>query len=170
MALLELVDESHPCLRQPTKPVTDFGEDFQKTVEDMLETMYEVKGAGLAATQVGLDCRLAVIDVTPDGSQPLILANPEIIETAGKQNMEMGCLSLPGHWAAVKRAGWVKIRARNRYGKLYEMEGEGILAEAFQHEIDHLDGVLFIDKLSSLKQKMIRRRAKKAVKKHQRQG
>ena len=168
MALLQLVDESHPHLRQPTKPVTDFGDDLQRTIDDMLETMYEVNGAGLAATQVGLNIRVAVIDVTSDRTQPLVLVNPEIIETASEQSMEMGCLSLPGCWAAVKRAGWVKIRAQDRQGEWYEMEGEGILAEAFQHEIDHLDGILFIDKLSPLKQKMVRQRAKKVLKKQQR--
>ena len=166
MALLQLVDESNPVLRTPTRAVTSFAEEFQKTVDDMLETMYEVNGAGLAATQVGLDMRLAVIDVTADRSQPLVLANPEIIDSSGEQKMDMGCLSLPGCWAAVKRAGWVKVRAQDRQGEYFEMEGEGILAEAFQHEIDHLDGVLFIDKLSSLKQKIVRQRAKKALKKH----
>lgn len=168
MALLNLIDESNPVLRTPTQPVTDFGASFQKTVDDLLETMYQVNGAGLAATQVGLGIRVAVIDVTSDHSQPLILVNPEIIEAAREQSMEMGCLSLPGHWAAVKRAGWVKIRAQNRHGEYYEMEGEGILAEAFQHEIDHLDGILFIDKLSPLKQKMVRQRAKKFLRKQQR--
>lgn len=170
MALLELVPESNSVLRTPTKPVTDFGDSFQTIVDDMLETMYAVNGAGLAATQVGMDLRVAVIDVTSDHSQPLVLVNPEIIEASGEQKMDMGCLSLPGCWAAVKRAGWVKIRAQDRKGEFYEMEGEGILAEAFQHEIDHLDGVLFIDKLTPLKQKMVRQRAKKVLKKHQRQN
>ncbi|AMO55597.1 hypothetical protein GZ77_09315 [Endozoicomonas montiporae] len=170
MALLQLVDESHPNLRRPTKPVSDFGADLQQIIDDMLETMYEVNGAGLAATQVGLDIRVAVIDVTSDHTQPLVLVNPEIIDSASEQTMEMGCLSLPGCWAAVKRAGWVKVRAQDRHGEFYEMEGEGILAEAFQHEIDHLDGILFIDKLSPLKQKMVRQRAKKALKKQQRRS
>ncbi|MCW7553910.1 peptide deformylase [Endozoicomonas gorgoniicola] len=170
MALLQLVDESHPHLRQPTQPVSDFGDSLQTIVDDMLETMYEVNGAGLAATQVGLDIRVAVIDVSSDRSQPLVLVNPEIIDSGSEQNMEMGCLSLPGCWAAVKRAGWVKVRAQDRNGEFFEMEGEGILAEAFQHEIDHLDGILFIDKLSPLKQKMVRQRAKKALKKQQRRG
>ena len=170
MALLNLVDESNPVLRTPTQPVTDFGGSFQKTVDDLLETMYHVNGAGLAATQIGLGIRVAVIDVTSDHSQPLVLVNPEVIETAKEQSMEMGCLSLPGHWAAVKRAGWVRVRAQDRHGEFYEMEGEGILAEAFQHEIDHLDGILFIDKLSPLKQKMVRQRAKKFLKKQQRRS
>ncbi|MRI33764.1 peptide deformylase [Endozoicomonas sp. OPT23] len=168
MAILHLVPESNPVLRTPTKAVTDFGESLQTTIDDMFETMYEVRGAGLAATQVGLDIRLAVIDVTADKSQQLVLINPEIIESSGSQKMEMGCLSLPGCWAAIKRSGWVKIRAQDRRGEIYEMEGEGILAEAFQHEIDHLDGVLFIDKLSSLKQKMVRQRAKKVLKRQSR--
>lgn len=170
MALLQLVDESHPNLRQPAKPVLDFGKAFQTIVDDLLETMYEVNGAGLAATQVGLDIRVAVIDVTADRNQPLVLVNPEIIDSASEQSMEMGCLSLPGCWAAVKRSGWVKVRAQDRYGETFEMEGEGILAEAFQHEIDHLDGILFIDKLSPLKQKMVRQRAKKLLKRQQRRG
>ncbi|WP_448216316.1 peptide deformylase [Endozoicomonas sp. 2B-B] len=168
MAILKLVPESNPALRTPTAPVTDFGPAFQKIVDDMFETMYAVNGAGLAATQVGLGMRVAVIDVTPDKSQPLVIVNPEIIEKSGEQKMEMGCLSLPGCWAAVKRAGWVKVRAQDRHGEFFEMEGEGILSEAFQHEIDHLDGVLFIDKLSALKQKMVRQRARKALKKHER--
>ena len=132
--------------------------------------MYEVNGAGLAATQVGLDIRVAVIDVTADRSQPLVLVNPKIIDSAREQSLDMGCLSLPGCWAAVKRAGWVKVRAQDRYGETFEMEGEGVLAEAFQHEIDHLDGILFIDKLSPLKQKMVRQRAKKVLKRQQRRG
>lgn len=170
MALLQLVDESHPYLRQPTLPVTDFGADLQRIIDDMLETMYEVNGAGLAATQVGLNIRVTVIDVTSDRSQPLVLVNPEIIDSAREQNMEMGCLSLPGCWAAVKRAAWVKVRAQDRQGEFFEMEGEGILAEAFQHEIDHLDGVLFIDKLSPLKQKMVRQRARKLLKRQRRRS
>ena len=168
MTILQLVPESNPVLRTPTEVVTDFGEHLQAVIDDMFETMYEVHGAGLAAPQVGLDIRLAVIDVTADKSQQLVLANPEVVEFSGAQKMEMGCLSLPGCWAAVKRSAWVKIRAQDRYGEFYEMEGEGILAEAFQHEIDHLDGVLFIDKLSSLKQKMVRQRARKVLKKNTR--
>ena len=169
MALLQLVDESHPALRKPTQQVTDFDDELQKITDDMLETMYEVNGAGLAATQVGLGIRLAVIDISKERNQPLVLVNPEIIETSGEQKMDMGCLSLPGCWAAVKRAAWVKVRAQDRKGQHYEMEGEGLLAEAFQHEIDHLDGILFIDKLSPLKQKIVRQRAKKAIRKHNRQ-
>ncbi|MGI9280581.1 MAG: peptide deformylase [Endozoicomonas sp.] len=168
MATLELVPESNTVLRTPTTPVTDFGPDFQKIVDDLFETMYAVNGAGLAATQVGLGIRVAVIDVTSDQSQPLVIVNPEIIEKSGEQKMDMGCLSLPGCWAAVKRAGWVKVRAQDRHGELFEIEGEGVLSEAFQHEIDHLDGVLFIDKLSALKQKMVRQRARKVIKKHER--
>lgn len=170
MALMTLVDETNPVLRTPTQPVTDFGDNFQQTIDDMLETMYRVKGVGLAATQVGLGIRVAVIDITSDHSRPLVLANPEIIATDKEQKIEMGCLSLPGHWAAVKRAGWVKIRAQDRHGEFYEMEGGGILAEAFQHEIDHLDGILFIDKLSPLKQKIVRQRAKKFLKKQERRS
>ncbi len=166
MTILKLVPESNPVLREPTSLVTDFGDSLQTIIDDMFETMYEVHGAGLAATQIGLDIRLAVIDVTSDQSQQLVLVNPEIIDTSGTQKMEMGCLSLPGYWAAIERSAWVKIRAQDRHGEFYEMEGEGILSEAFQHEIDHLDGVLFIDKLSGLKQKMVRQRAKKALKKH----
>ena len=168
MALLKLVDESHPVLRTPTQPITDFGDSFQIIVDNMLETMYHVNGAGLAAPQVGLGIRVAVIDVTADHSTPLVLANPEIIAVDKEQKMEMGCLSLPGCWAAVKRAGVVTVRAQDRHGEFFEMTGEGILAEAFQHEIDHLDGILFIDKLSPLKQKMVRQRAKKVLKRHQR--
>ncbi|WP_062268626.1 peptide deformylase [Endozoicomonas arenosclerae] len=168
MAILELVPESNPVLRAPTTPVTDFGPDFQKIVDDLFETMYAVNGAGLAATQVGLGIRVAVIDVTSDQSQPLVIVNPEIIEKSGEQKMDMGCLSLPGCWASVKRAGWVKVRAQDRHGEFFEIEGEGVLSEAFQHEIDHLDGVLFIDKLSALKQKMVRQRARKVMKKHER--
>ncbi|KEQ19800.1 peptide deformylase [Endozoicomonas numazuensis] len=168
MAILELVPESNPVLRTPTTPVTDFGPAFQKIVDDMFETMYAVNGAGLAATQVGLGIRVAVIDVTSDQSQALVIVNPEIIETSGEQKMDMGCLSLPGCWASVKRAGWVKVRAQDRHGEVFEIEGEGVLSEAFQHEIDHLNGILFIDKLSVLKQKMVRQRARKVLKRHER--
>ena len=169
MTILELVSASNPVLRTPTKPVTDFGDKFQQIVDNMFETMYQVNGAGLATTQVGLKIRVAVVDITLDRSKPLVLVNPEIIDCAKEQQIDMGCLSLPGYWAAVKRSGWVKIRAQDRQGNFYETEGEGVLAEAFQHEIDHLNGVLFIDRLSPLKKKMLQQKARKKMKKYERQ-
>jgi len=150
-------------LESPTSGVEQFGDELAKLCEDMFESMYAAQGIGLAATQVGISKKLAVIDVSV-GKNPearLVLANPEIIHTEGDQREEEGCLSLPGFRGSVLRPAYVTVRAQNLKGETYEMRGEGLLARAFCHEIDHLNGVLFIQHLSMLKRDLIKRRIRK---------
>jgi peptide deformylase len=153
-------------LESQTKPVEKFDEELAKLCEDMFESMYAAQGVGLAATQIGLPRNLAVIDVSV-GKNPearLVLANPEIISVEGDQREEEGCLSLPGFRGNVLRPAYVTIRAQNMKGETYEMRGEGLLARAFCHEIDHLNGILFIQHLSMLKRDLIKRRIRKLKK------
>ena len=152
-----------PVLESPAKPVEKFDEELAKLCEDMFESMYVAQGVGLAAPQVGLSKKLAVIDVSV-GKNPeakLVLANPEIIHVEGDQREEEGCLSLPGFRGSVLRPSYVTIRAQNVKGETYEMRGEGLLARAFCHEIDHLNGILFLQHLSMLKRDLIKRRIRK---------
>ena len=155
-----------PVLEQRTKPVEKFDDELAQLCNDMFSSMYAANGVGLAAPQIGLGLRLAVIDVTV-GKNPearLVLANPEIIHSEGEQREEEGCLSLPGFRGNVPRPLYVTMRAQDVTGKTYEMKGEGLLARAFCHEIDHLNGVLFIQYLSMLKRDLIRRRIRKLQK------
>ena len=150
-------------LEAPTRPVEKFDDELAKLCENMFESMYVAQGVGLAATQIGLSKKLAVIDVSV-GKNPearIVLANPEIIHTEGDQREEEGCLSLPGFRGSVLRPAYVTVRAQNLKGEAYEMRGEGLLARAFCHEIDHLSGVLFIQHLSMLKRDLIKRRIRK---------
>jgi peptide deformylase len=150
-------------LETPTKPVEKFDDELAKLCEEMFESMYIAQGVGLAATQIGLAKKLAVVDVSV-GKNPeakLVLANPEIISVEGDQREEEGCLSLPGFRGSVLRPAYVTIRAQNVKGETYEMHGEGLLARAFCHEIDHLNGILFIQHLSMLKRDLIKRRIRK---------
>ena len=150
-------------LESPTKPVEKFDDELAKLCEDMFESMYVAQGVGLAATQIGMSKRLAVVDVSV-GKNPeakLVLANPEIIHVEGDQREEEGCLSLPGFRGNVLRPAYVTVRAQNLKGEVYEMRGEGLLARAFSHEIDHLDGILFLQHLSMLKRDLIKRRIRK---------
>jgi peptide deformylase len=152
-----------PVLELPTKPVEQFDDELAKLCESMFESMYVAQGVGLAATQIGLSKRLAVIDVSV-GKNPeakLVLANPEIIHVEGDQREEEGCLSVPGFRGNVLRPAYVTLRAQNVKGEVYEMRGEGLLARAFCHEIDHLDGILFLQHLSMLKRDLIKRRIRK---------
>ena len=150
-------------LESPGKPVDKFDDELAKLCEDMFESMYVAQGVGLAAPQIGISKKLAVIDVSV-GKNPeakLVLANPEIIHVEGDQREEEGCLSLPGFRASVLRPAYVTVRAQNLKGETYEMRGEGLLARAFCHEIDHLNGILFIQHLSMLKRDLIKRRIRK---------
>jgi peptide deformylase len=150
-------------LEAPTKLVEKFDEELAKLCSDMFESMYVAQGVGLAATQIGKPLRLAVIDVSV-GKNPeakLVLANPQIIHVEGDQREEEGCLSLPGFRGNVLRPAYVTVRAQNLQGETYEMRGEGLLARAFCHEIDHLDGILFLQHLSMLKRDLIKRRIRK---------
>jgi peptide deformylase len=150
-------------LESPAKPVVKFDEEFAKLCEDMFESMYVAQGVGLAAPQIGLAKKLAVIDVSvgKNVEAKLVLANPEIIYVEGDQREEEGCLSLPSFRGSVLRPAYVTIRAQNVKGETFEMRGEGLLARAFCHEIDHLNGILFIQHLSMLKRDLIKRRIRK---------
>ncbi len=164
MAVLDIVMDPAPVLRQGTEPVTEFDDDLQRLIDDMLETMYEVNGVGLAAPQIGVALRLAVMDVTMERNESYVLINPEVVERRGEQLMAAGCLSVPGAYDKVERAEWVKVKAQDRHGEWFEIEGEGLKAECLQHEIDHLDGKLFLDHLSPLKQRRLREKMKKTLK------
>jgi peptide deformylase len=161
-----IVKYGDPVLETPTQPVEKFDEELQTLVADMFESMYAANGVGLAAAQIGIGKRLAVIDVSV-GKNPeakIVCANPEIIHTEGEQREEEGCLSLPGFRGHVLRPQFVTVRAQDATGKEFEMRGEGLLARAFCHEIDHLDGVLFIAHLSLLKRDLIKRKIRKMKK------
>ena len=161
-----IVKYGDPVLETPTQPVKKFDEELQTLVADMFESMYAANGVGLAAAQIGIGKRLAVIDVSV-GKNPeakIVCANPEIIHTEGEQREEEGCLSLPGFRGHVLRPQFVTVRAQDATGKEFEMRGEGLLARAFSHEIDHLNGVLFIAHLSLLKRDLIKRKIRKMKK------
>src|ERR1700726_3806863 len=150
-------------LESPAKPIEKFDEELAKLCEDMFESMYVAQGVGLAAPQIGLSKKLAVIDVSV-GKSPeakLVLANPQIIHVEGDQREEEGCLSLPSFRGNVARPQYVTLRAQDATGKTFEMKGEGLLARAFCHEIDHLNGILFIQYLSMLRRDLIRRKIRK---------
>lgn len=161
-----IVKFGDPVLERATKPVENFDEELQTLVADMFESMYAAQGVGLAAPQIGIGLRLAVIDVS-NGKNPeakIVCANPEIIHAEGEQREEEGCLSLPGFRGYVQRPQYVTVRAQDATGKEFEMRGEQLLARAFCHEIDHLNGVLFINHLSMLKRDMIKRKIRKLKK------
>ena len=156
MAVLEILHFPDPRLRKRASPVGQVDESVRRTVDDMFETMYSAPGIGLAATQVNIQRRIIVIDVSPEKDHPLCLINPEIIETQGEEEMEEGCLSVPGFYEPVRRAAQVRVRALNRSGEPFELDADGLLAVCIQHEIDHLQGKLFVDYLSTLKRQRIR--------------
>lgn len=161
-----IVKFGDPVLETPTKPVEKFDEELQTLVADMFESMYAARGVGLAAPQIGISLRLAVIDVT-DGKNPeakIVCANPQIIHAEGEQREEEGCLSLPGFRGYVARPQYVTVRAQDASGKEFQMRGEQLLARAFCHEIDHLNGTLFIAHLGMLKRDMIKRKIRKLKK------
>ncbi len=162
----EVVKYPDPVLMKRGEAVTVFDAKLQQLVEEMFESMYAAQGIGLAAPQIGLSQRLTVIDCSfrKDPDQKVVLINPEIVERKGKQLEEEGCLSLPEIREKVSRAAWVKVKAQDVTGKWFEMEGTELLARAMQHEIDHLDGILFIDRLSRLKRDLLVRKIKKMQK------
>ena len=161
MAILEILEYPDPRLRTRAQPVEEVDDDLRRLVDDMLETMYAAPGIGLAATQVNVHKRLLVLDVSEDQSQPQVFVNPQIIERDGIEVMEEGCLSVPGFYASVERAQHIRVRALGRDGKAFELEADGLLAICIQHEIDHLDGKLFVDYLSDLKRQRIRKKLEK---------
>ena len=161
MAILNILQFPDPRLRNVARPVEQVDDAIRKFADDMLETMYAAPGIGLAATQVNVDKRVIVIDVSEDKSEPLYLINPEILELQGVEEMEEGCLSVPGVYETVQRADQVRIRALGLDGEPFEMEVNDLLAVCIQHEIDHLDGKLFVDYLSQLKRTRIRKKLEK---------
>ncbi len=167
MALLEIKKYPERVLKGKTAPVLDVNGSIQYLIDDMIETMYAAKGVGLAANQVGILKRLCVIDVSTvdaDEKIPLIvLINPEIIEKKGVVEAEEGCLSIPDYRTKVKRAEEVLVRGLDRKGRPIEIEGRDLLARALQHEIDHLDGFLIIDRISPIKREFFKKRYKKAT-------
>jgi len=162
----EVVKYPDPVLAKRGVPVTEFGPELKTLVEEMFESMYEAQGIGLAAPQISISKRITVIDVSfkKNPADRLALVNPEVVELRGKQVEEEGCLSLPDIREKVQRAAWVKVRAQDVTGKWFEIEGEELLSRALQHEIDHLDGVLFIDRISRLKRDLALRKIKKMQK------
>ena len=163
MALLEILQHPDPRLRQKAAPVTQFDDALQRLIDDMFETMYAAPGVGLAATQVGIPKRLAVMDTSEDKGEPkpMVVINPEIFEAGDRQSMDEGCLSVAGYSDKVDRYNKLKMRALDRHGQPFELEAEGLMAQAIQHEIDHLDGKLYIDYLSSLKRERLRKKMEK---------
>jgi peptide deformylase len=161
-----IVKFGDPVLEKPTPPVKKFDDELEQLAEDMFASMYAAQGVGLAAPQIGLSLRLAVVDVT-SGKNPeakIVLANPEIIHAEGEKREEEGCLSIPGFRGYVLRPQFVTVKAQNAKGEFFEMRGEDLLARAFCHEIDHLNGILFIQHLSMLKRDLIKRKIKKLKK------
>jgi peptide deformylase len=158
LTILEFPDER---LRKKAEKVQAVDESIHKLVDDMFETMYESRGVGLAATQVNVHRRVIVVDVSEDKNAPLCLINPEIVERDGVEESEDGCLSVPGFFEKVRRAEHVRVKALNRDGQLFELEARDLLAVCIQHEMDHLDGKLFVDYLSPLKRQRIKKKLEK---------
>ena len=161
MTLRKIIYLPDPVLRAVCLNVDKIDDALQVLIDDMFETMYHVKGVGLAAPQIGVKLRLSVVDVIGDQTQQIVLINPEIISSSGRMEYQEGCLSVPGVYENVFRAEKVTIRALDRTGQVFEMSADGLLGECFQHEIDHLNGKLFVDLLSPLKRGLARRKLEK---------
>ena len=161
MALLQILEFPDPRLRTRAQPVTQVDAALRTLIDDMFETMYAAPGIGLAATQVNVAKRLLVIDVSEKHDRPLVLINPDVVAREGVEETEEGCLSVPGVFDKVTRAERITVRALDRDGKPFELEADGLLAVCIQHEIDHLDGKLFVDYLSELKRTRIRKKLEK---------
>ncbi len=158
MALREILHYPDPRLRTKAKPVVAVDEVIRTLVDDMFETMYAAPGIGLAATQINVHQRVIVVDVSRDQDQPLCLINPEIVSTEGSESTEEGCLSVPDVFETVNRAEAIRVRALDRNGALKEFDATGLMAVCIQHEMDHLEGKLFVDRLSELKRLRIRKK------------
>jgi peptide deformylase len=161
--ILNIVKYPEPVLLSPGEPVTEFNQELRKLVDDMFETMYAGQGIGLAAPQVGVAKRVIVIDLSA-GKNPdekMVLVNPEIVSSQGKQYEEEGCLSFPEIREKVSRAAKVRVRAQDAEGKWFEKDGEELLSRCFQHEIDHVDGVIFLNRMSPLKRSLNLRKIRK---------
>ena len=161
MAILNVLHYPDPRLRKKALSVENVDSEIKQLVDDMFETMYQAPGIGLAATQANVQKRVIVIDISEDKSNPLCLINPEIISSDGEEEMEEGCLSVPGIYEKVTRADRITVRALNREGESFEMQTDGLLSVCIQHEMDHLEGKLFVDYLSDLKRQRIRKKLEK---------
>jgi peptide deformylase len=161
MAILNILHYPDERLHTVAQPITEFDAALQRQIDDMAQTMYEAPGIGLAATQVDYHRRLVVIDISETKDELLVLINPQIIEMNGITTYEEGCLSVPGIYEEVERAEQIKVKALDRNGKPFELAADGLLAICIQHEIDHLDGKVFVEKLSRLKLNRIMQKLKK---------
>ena len=161
MAKLKILEFPDPRLRTKATPVEVVDDAVRQLIGDMFETMYAAPGIGLAATQVDVHKRLLITDVSSDQSEPFVFINPEILEKDGVTVSDEGCLSVPGYYEEVERAEHIRVRYLDRNGEQQEMEAEGLLAICIQHEIDHLDGKLFVDYLSEAKRQRIRKKLEK---------
>lgn len=161
MAILSILHFPDPRLTTRAQPVEQVDDGVRRLVADMFETMYSAPGIGLAATQVDVHRRVIVIDVSEEKNEPRVFINPEILSRDGVEEMEEGCLSVPGIYEKVRRAEHVKVRALDRDGQPFELEADGLLAVCIQHEIDHLEGKLFVDYLSQMKRQRIRKKLDK---------
>ena len=158
MALLNILHYPDPRLRTKAQPVKEVDETIRRQIRDMFETMYAAPGIGLAATQVDFHQRLIVLDISEDKTSPLTLINPEILSQEGEQQYDEGCLSVPGFYEPVERAAKIRVRALDKDGQTFELDADGLLAVCIQHEMDHLEGKLFVDYLTELKRQRIRKK------------
>jgi peptide deformylase len=161
MAILDILCFPDPRLRKSAEPVVQVDHRVRQTIDDMFETMYQAPGIGLAAVQVNIHQQIIVLDVSPAKNEPLCLINAEILSKEGEEEMEEGCLSVPGVYDTVRRAERIEVRALNRHGQAFELKAEGLQAVCIQHEMDHLAGKLFIDYLSPLKRQRIQKKSDK---------
>lgn len=164
MALREIIQYPDERLHRVAKPVGTVNADIRRLIDDMAETMYSAPGVGLAATQVDVHRRVIVIDTSEDRSDLRIFVDPEIVDRRGESEREEGCLSVPGVYDTVRRSAWIRVRAMGRDGKRFELEADGLLAVCIQHEMDHLEGKVFVEYLSPLKQNRIRTKMRKRSK------
>ena len=158
MAILEILVYPDSRLRTIAKPVTTVDDEIRQLVTNMKETMYDANGIGLAATQVDVHLQVIVMDLSEERNQPRVLINPKIVEQDGEQLYDEGCLSVPEYYAPIKRAESIKMTALDEQGEIYELEADGLLAVCIQHEMDHLQGKVFVDYLSRLKQDRVRKK------------
>ena len=164
MAIRQILHFPDPRLRKKATPIDVVDDEIKQLADDMLETMYDAPGIGLAATQINVQKRILVIDVSEDKTSPLVFINPEIIKQEGEREYQEGCLSVPESYEVVTRADTVTVKALDRNGKSFELAATDLLATCIQHEIDHLDGKLFVDYLSNLKRDRIKKRLEKQLK------
>lgn len=161
MAILDILHFPDPRLRNQAQPVARVDDATRRLIDDMFETMYAAPGIGLAAIQVNVPQRVIVVDISEHRTEPLALVNPQILSREGVEEMDEGCLSVPGVYEPVQRAERIRVRALDRDGEPFERDADGLLAVCIQHEVDHLDGKLFVDYLSSLKRQRIRKKLEK---------